>query len=605
MSPGTTTFRPRKICFSVPIVPLLCLFIGTIPLYSQVESQTTAPVSGNGEANCSSGRPALRGSFLQPDLGDAWTIRQWQKEFSYMRRAGLDQMVIQWTADSKYKTTIYPSGLPGYAQNTNHDVVERALKAGDDNGAQIYLGLQNNDDWWIHYASKKKWLMNEATIANALADDLWKKYRHHRSLAGWYLVFELDNWNEATQTDWDNLVSFFQVTGDHLHQMTPGKPVMIAPFFNPSGGLTSSQWAASLQYILSGGSLDIVALQDGVGVGHATARQLPEWFSAVRDAVHQARPRMQFWVDSETFNGDGEPMVLHKLVNDMRAVQPYVSSYLSFSFNHYMSPQQVNPLYYRTYLHYLRTSKVESDPPTQPASLSAAALDSMTISLSWMASTDNVGVAGYAIWRNGKRVATSYDNATGFVDSGLEPNTTYTYQIAAFDAAGNKSQLSVPATATTVSSDPYLTDLALGMPYTASMPADANYPDTGGTELTDGIYGRIDYTDPAWQGRNTGSVYSFTVDLGGVQSIKEFRSRWLQAESAAILLPKQVAYSVSNDNANFTLVGTVNKPALGDEDLPAWYTLTNLGNISGRYVKLDITPPSEVWTFIDEAEVRQ
>ena len=83
--------------------------------------------------------------------------------------------------------------------------------------------------------------------------------------------------------------------------------------------------------------------------------------------------RCKFWADSETFNGDGEPMVIHKLVNDMRAVQPYVSSYLSFSFNHYMSPQQVNPLYYKTYMDYLASGKVESEPPTQPADLKAVA----------------------------------------------------------------------------------------------------------------------------------------------------------------------------------------------------------------------------------------
>ncbi|MGA8151822.1 MAG: hypothetical protein WB952_12790 [Terriglobales bacterium] len=96
------------------------------------------------------------------------------------------------------------------------------------------------------------------------------------------------------------------------------------------------------------------------------------------------------------------------------------------------------------------------------------------------------------------------------------------------------------------------------------------------------------------QGRNTGSVYSFTIDLGIVQNIKELRSRWLQYQSAAILLPAQVAYSLSNDNLNFTLVGTVNKSAACNENLPAWYTLKNLDNVSGRYVKPDVTPPSDV-----------
>src|ERR1039458_10107053 len=62
--------------------------------------------------------PSIRGSFLQPALGDAWTLKQWRDEFHYMRDARLDQMVIQWTADSKEKTTIYPSGVAGYTQST-------------------------------------------------------------------------------------------------------------------------------------------------------------------------------------------------------------------------------------------------------------------------------------------------------------------------------------------------------------------------------------------------------------------------------------------------------------------------------------------------------
>ncbi len=93
-------------------------------------------------------RPKLRGSFLQPALGDAWTLRQWRNEFHYMRKARLDRLFIQWTADSKEKTTIYPSGISGYTQNTQHDVIKRALETADASGAQVYLGLQINDDWW-------------------------------------------------------------------------------------------------------------------------------------------------------------------------------------------------------------------------------------------------------------------------------------------------------------------------------------------------------------------------------------------------------------------------------------------------------------------------
>ena len=550
-------------------------------------------------------RPALRGSFLQPALGDAWTLKQWHDEFRYMRDAELDQMVVQWTADSKAKTTIYPSGVAGYSQNTQHDVVDRALDAADASGAQVYLGLQINDDWWTKYLADKAWLENEGKIANVLADDLWKRYRHHESLTGWYLAFEVDN-VESTSVEWDNLVAFYRTVGNHLHKLTPGKPILISPFFNTKAELSPSQWQTMWEYVLKRSPVDILALQDGVGVAHATKAQLPEWFSAVRNAIQKSRPRMQFWVDTETFTLDSEPRAIRSIVNDMRAVQPYVSSYLSFSFNHYLSPQQVNPLYYRTYLDYLATGKVESVRPTTPTGLTSVALDYRTIRIAWAASTDNVGVVGYNIRRDGQHVASLRDGTTSFLDEQLQPETTYTYQVKAFDAAGNESALSNPTTATTPEPHLYPTNIALDKPYSATMPANPSYPDTGGIELTDGILDSTNYADPAWQGRTTTKVYSFTIDLGAMQVIKEVRSNWLQDKVSAIFLPQSVDYAVSADNLQFTTVDTVKKPALGDSNASYWYTLTDLTGVSGRYVRVQVKPGWNAgWTFIDEIEVRQ
>ena len=208
--------------------------------------------------------PSIRGSFLQPALGDAWTLKQWRDEFHYMRDARLDQMVIQWTADSKEKTTIYPSVVAGYTQNTKHDVVKRALDAADASGAQVYLGLQINDDWWTKYITDKPWLENEAKVANALAGDLWKRYGQHGSLTGWYLAFEVDN-VASTPAEWTNLVGFYRTVGNHLHKLTPGKPIVISPFFNPKADLSPSQWETMWEYVLKRSPIDVLALQDGAG----------------------------------------------------------------------------------------------------------------------------------------------------------------------------------------------------------------------------------------------------------------------------------------------------------------------------------------------------
>ena len=521
-----------------------------------------------------------------------------------MGKACIHQMILQWTVDSKNRTTVYPSGLAGYTQSSTHDVVERALRSADDTGDQIYLGLQINDDWFIKFANDGPWLRNEAQVANAIGEDLWRRYGNHPSLAGWYLGFEVDNHNETTLVAWNRLAQFYETVGHHLHGLTPGKPVLIAPFFAPAGGLTAFQFRRMWEHILARSPLDILALQDSVGAGNTTLKQLPSWFRAVHSAIRHARPNMQFWADTETFNLNFQPMSIRSVVQDMGAVKSEVTNYLSFSFNHYISSQQVNSAYYDTYLDYLTTGAVENIRPSTPVEVDVESINSVTLGLSWRAATDNEGVVGYKILRDGLVVARLYGNPRSFTDQQLNPGTTYSYHLVAFDAAGNESLRSTAATAKTPP-DPYKTNLANHKPYTTILAADPAYPDTGGLELTDGILGAPNFTVPAWQGRNTPSAYSFLIDLGGEQSIKEIRSGWLQVQSAGILLPLQVSYAVSGDARTFHHVGTVNQPFIDSSDQVRWNTLTDLRGVSARYVRVEVTPSSSVWTFVDEVEVRQ
>jgi chitodextrinase len=91
----------------------------------------------------------------------------------------------------------------------------------------------------------------------------------------------------------------------------------------------------------------------------------------------------------------------------------------------------------------------DTSPPTAPASLTATATGATTVSLSWTASTDNVGVTGYTISRGGTAIGTVPGSTTTFSDTGLTPGTTYTYQVTASDAAGNVSPPSNSAAVTT------------------------------------------------------------------------------------------------------------------------------------------------------------
>lgn len=92
----------------------------------------------------------------------------------------------------------------------------------------------------------------------------------------------------------------------------------------------------------------------------------------------------------------------------------------------------------------------ETQAPSVPGALKAEALSTTQIKLTWDRSTDNNGVTGYDIYRNGAHVATV--TASTWVDGGLAAATTYTYEVAAHDAAGNYSGRAT-ASATTAASN--------------------------------------------------------------------------------------------------------------------------------------------------------
>lgn len=91
----------------------------------------------------------------------------------------------------------------------------------------------------------------------------------------------------------------------------------------------------------------------------------------------------------------------------------------------------------------------DEDPPTQPTGLSATPVSSSRIDLSWTESTDNVGVTGYTIYRDDTFLDTVGGSTTTYQDTTLSPDTTYKYEVDAFDAADLHSIRSDPAFATT------------------------------------------------------------------------------------------------------------------------------------------------------------
>ena len=96
------------------------------------------------------------------------------------------------------------------------------------------------------------------------------------------------------------------------------------------------------------------------------------------------------------------------------------------------------------------STTVDTVAPTVPNNVTSTGTSSTQINISWAASTDNVSVAGYRVYRNESQIASVA--GTTYSDTGLTASTNYSYSVAAFDAAGNTSAQSSSTTASTQSS---------------------------------------------------------------------------------------------------------------------------------------------------------
>jgi chitodextrinase len=90
----------------------------------------------------------------------------------------------------------------------------------------------------------------------------------------------------------------------------------------------------------------------------------------------------------------------------------------------------------------------DSQPPSVPGNVTVVGDATNKITVKWAASTDNVGMAGYRILRN--KVIVGQVAGTEYVDTSALPGTTYSYQVSAYDQAGNSSAPSAAVEVKTV-----------------------------------------------------------------------------------------------------------------------------------------------------------
>jgi chitodextrinase len=91
----------------------------------------------------------------------------------------------------------------------------------------------------------------------------------------------------------------------------------------------------------------------------------------------------------------------------------------------------------------------DEEPPSTPTGLAATPISQSQINLSWNPSTDNIGVVKYNVYYADGTFIQEVTTTSASI-TGLDPETEYCFKVSAEDAAGNESDQSAQACATTL-----------------------------------------------------------------------------------------------------------------------------------------------------------
>ncbi|HZP80242.1 MAG TPA: DUF4434 domain-containing protein, partial [Chthonomonadaceae bacterium] len=149
-----------------------------------------------------------------------------------MKRLGMSAIIVTYV--EYLGGFYYPSRLSFYDHDVNReakgnklrfDVLEAVLSQADKHGMHVFLGLGRGGDTWLLWQfDKPDWQQRNETmlaLSRKVAQELWERYRQHRSLYGWYLTHEMNDLARAS--------AYYNPIADTCHSLSPDMPVLVAP----------------------------------------------------------------------------------------------------------------------------------------------------------------------------------------------------------------------------------------------------------------------------------------------------------------------------------------------------------------------------------------
>src|SRR5690606_29800418 len=280
-----------------------------------------------------------------------------------MKAVGIDTVIMIRSGYRRFIT--YPSA---YLQNNlgcyepQVDLVEMFLQLAEKHGLKFYFGLYDSGKYWDTGD-----MQHEIDANRYVIDEVWNRYGHYSSFAGWYLSMEISRKTKGA-------AAAFRILGEQCKGVSGNLPTFISPWIDGKKAVMAASSDLSKNDFVSlqehenewneifheiHNAVDAVAFQDG----HIDYHELED-FVAVNKSLAD-KYNMQCWTNAESFERD-MPITLMlinfeklplKLEADRKAGYDKA---ITFVFSHFMSPQsaylQAGHLYNR-YKEYLETLK--------------------------------------------------------------------------------------------------------------------------------------------------------------------------------------------------------------------------------------------------------
>jgi hypothetical protein len=281
-------------------------------------------------------KKALTGSFVDFFGKHEWSRQDWEDQFAEMKELGMNTAIIQFMS---FGDITWFNSANTFTVKKHPDALTNLLAAANNKQMEIIIGLYFDNEYWKNQTNVD-WLRLHADRCVFIAREIHELYGNDPAFKGWYIPHEPEpnayHSRELTASFNENMINRIS---DVLHGLD-SKPVSIAAFFNCE--LTSPEQLRDFMNELCKSNLQIIMLQDGVGVNHVSLDDVGRYYKeADRGLFENTGYKGEFWTDLETFSFAPQgPVTIDRVKRQLQEEMstPNISKAVSFQYYSNMSP---------------------------------------------------------------------------------------------------------------------------------------------------------------------------------------------------------------------------------------------------------------------------